>query len=194
MRITFHDVVNQDQDMYDAIDSIPNDQDDMVNCIIATVQKHVSEVWSPPRVTALASEYGLSPGTAYDIETKDELGNPWDFDKPEQRNKCIKEILTQRPAFLIGSPMCTAFSILQGLNRSRMDPIKWEAMWNKGVRHMLFAIKLYRIQHDAGRFFLHEHPASASSWRLPEMQSLMDDLNIKKVNAHMCRFRDDERR
>ena len=54
---------------------------------------------------------------------------------------------------------------------------------------MLFAIKLYRIQHDAGRFFLHEHPASASSWRLPEIQSLMEDLGIKKVNAHMCRFK-----
>ena len=58
----FHDIVNQDQDMYDAIDAIPNDQDDMVNSIVAAVQKHVSEVWSPPRVTAFASEYGLSLG------------------------------------------------------------------------------------------------------------------------------------
>ena len=155
----------KDDQMYDEIRSIRADSEDMFSVIIATVRKHVSEVWSPPRVTALASEYVLSPDMAYDIETKDDLGNPWDFDKPEQRNKCINEILTQKPAFLIGSPMCTAFSILQGLNRSKMDPIKWEALWNKGVRHMLFAIKLYRIQHDAGRFFLHEHPASASSWR-----------------------------
>ena len=109
--------------------------------------------------------------------------------KPEQRNTCIKEILTQRHAFLIGSPMCTALSILQGLNRERKDPIKWDAMWNKGVRHMLFAINPYRIQHDAVRFFLHAHPASASSWIFPEMQPLMNDVGIKKVNAHMCRFK-----
>jgi hypothetical protein len=70
-----------------------------------------------------------------------------------------------------------------------MDPAKWEALWNKGVRHMLFAIKRYRIHSEAGRYVLHEHPASASSWRLPEMQSLMSDLGIKKVNAHMSRFK-----
>ena len=75
----FHDMVNQDQEMYDAIEAIPTG-DDMVGSIIATVQKHVSEVWSPPRVTALAHEYGLTPGSAYDIETNDELNQPWDFD------------------------------------------------------------------------------------------------------------------
>ena len=36
----------------------------------------------------------------------------------------ITEILEQRPSFLIGIPMCTAFSILQGLNMPRMDPTK----------------------------------------------------------------------
>ena len=124
-----------------------------------------------------------------DIETNDESGQPWDFDKVEQRNRCMRQILEQKPAFLVGSPMCTAFSILQGLNRAKMDPVKWENMWNKGVRHMQFAVKLYRIQHEAGRFFLHEHPASASSWKLPEMQSLMTDLGIKKTSSHMCRFK-----
>ena len=53
---------------------------------------------------------------------------------------------------------------------------------------MLFAIKLYRIQADAGRYFLHEHPASASSWKLPEMMAPMEDYKLKRVNGHMCRF------
>ena len=69
-----------------------------------------------------------------------------------------------------------------------MELAKWNALWDKGVRHMLFAIKLYRLQADAGRFFLHEHPSSASSWKIPEMIALMRDLNIEKINAHMCRF------
>ena len=70
-----------------------------------------------------------------------------------------------------------------------MDPDKYEAMWNKGVRHMMFAIQLYRIQNESGRFSLHEHPASASSWELPEMISLMADIRLSKINAHMCRFK-----
>ena len=188
MEDDFYKEVDADQEMYADIESLPPDTSDMTSAIIGIVQQHVSEVWSQPRVTALATQYGLIPGSAYDIEVNDDNGEPWDFDKPEQRNKCIAEILTQRPTFLVGSPMCTAFSILQGLNKARMDPAKWELLWNKGVRHMLFAIKLYRIQAEAGRYFIHEHPSSASSWKLPEMQALMSDLGISKTNTHMCRF------
>ena len=121
----FHEVVDADlkeQEMYDDIRSIPSDDETMISSIIAVVQKHVTEVWSQPRATAMAHKYNLVPGAAYDIETNDDTGSPWDFDIPEQRNKCVREILEQRPFFLIGSPMCTAFSILQGLNKARMDP------------------------------------------------------------------------
>lgn len=174
--------------MYSEIESVPSDTDQRVSAIIGIVQTHVAEVWSPPRVTALANQYGLIPGSAYDIETNDESGKAWDFDEAEQINKCISQILEQRSTIPVGSPMCTDFSILQGLNKARMDPIKWDLMWTKGVRHMLSAIKLYHIQAEAGRFAIHEHPASASSWKLPEMQALMSDLNISKTNTHMCRF------
>ena len=138
----------------------------MVAAIIGIVQAHAAEVWSPPRVTALANQYGLIPESANDIETNGENGKAWDFDIAEQENKSISQIFEQRPTFLVGSPMCAAFSILQGLNKARMDPIKFDLMWNKGTRHVLFATKLYRIQAEASRFFIHEHPASASSWKL----------------------------
>ena len=69
-----------------------------------------------------------------------------------------------------------------------MNPEKWNALWDKGVRHMRFAIKLYRLQAENGRFFIHEHPNSASSWKLPEMIELMQNLNINKVVGHMCRY------
>ena len=124
----FRDVVNQKQEMYEDINAIPDNHGDMVSAIIATVQMHVSEVWSPPRITALAPEHGLIPGSACDIEVDDECCKPWNFDLPEQRNKCVREILGQRPVFLIGSPMRTAFSILQGLNRAKMDPTKWDLL------------------------------------------------------------------
>ena len=53
---------------------------------------------------------------------------------------------------------------------------------------MRFAIKLYRLQAEQGRWLLHEHPSSATSWRMPEMQSLMNDLHIQKTVGHMCRY------
>ena len=96
--------------------------------------------------------------------------------------------MVQTPECLIGSPMCTAFRALQGLNKSQMCPLEWNALWEKGVRHMRFAIKLYRLQAEQGRWLLHEHPISASSWKLPEMISLMEDLQTQRAVAHMCRY------
>ena len=71
---TFHDIVNSDNKMYHDIEDLPMDTEDVAEQVIGIIQNHVSEVWSQPRVTKLASEYGLSPGFAYDIEVNDENG------------------------------------------------------------------------------------------------------------------------
>ena len=44
----------------------------------------VSEIYSPPRVTAMLPQGDLLPGFAMDITTNDEDGNPWNFDLHEQ--------------------------------------------------------------------------------------------------------------
>ena len=116
-----HGVVNNEDSMYDNIDAIPMDSEDAVNQALAIDKNHVSEIWSAPRVNVLAHEYGLQRGFSCDIQCNDENGEPWDFDVPAQRSKCVIHILEQQPAFSIGSPMCTAFRVLQGLNKSRLS-------------------------------------------------------------------------
>ena len=54
----FHDIVNDDADMYAEIESLPGDTDKMVAKMIGIVQHHVAEVWSQPRVTKLAKSFG----------------------------------------------------------------------------------------------------------------------------------------
>ena len=39
----------------------------------------VSEVYSPPRITAMAEKVGLDPGWALDLTVADEDGLAWDF-------------------------------------------------------------------------------------------------------------------
>ena len=119
-----------------AFEAIPMDSEDIVNQVLAIVRSHVSEIWSPPRVNALAQEHGSQPGFSYEIQCNDGNGEAWDFDVPAQRAKCVRHILEQQPAFRIGSPMCTAFSVLQGPDQSRMSKEKWDAMLEKGIRHM----------------------------------------------------------
>eukprot|EP00973_Karenia_brevis_P080860 11217079-Karenia_brevis.AAC.1 len=38
--------------------------------------------------------------------------------------------------------------------------------------HIQFVVKLYAKQIEAGRVFLHEHPANATSWDLEEIAEL----------------------
>ena len=85
----------------------------------------MSEIYSAPRVTDAARRFrriGIMPGTAFDLTGTDELGNPWDFNIPEQRRKAERRLGQEKPALLIGSPMCTPFSNLQNINNAKRDP------------------------------------------------------------------------
>ena len=62
------------------------------------------------------------PGTVFDLTGTDELGNPWDFSIPEQRRKAELRIEQEKPALLVGSPMCTPFSNIQNPNKAKRDP------------------------------------------------------------------------
>ena len=69
-------MINDDSEMYAVIESIPSEDADMLSQIIGVIQHNVSEVWSPPRVTKLAAEYGLSQGCALDLQADDGNGLP----------------------------------------------------------------------------------------------------------------------
>ena len=146
----------------------------------------VAEVYSPPRVTARAQEMGMRPGMAFDITEKDENGVAWDFSRRERREEARRRLRATRPWLLVGSPMCTAFSILQSLNFSRMDPEKVRRLVTEALVHLHFCVQLYRDQMADGRFFLHEHPASATSWRDEKIMKLRADPRVSSVVGHMC--------
>ena len=127
----------------------------------------VSEIYSPPRVTRVLSSmpgHGCSPGFALDITCTDpDDGMPWDFDKAEKREKARRLLRMQKPLFLVGSPMCTAWCTWQRLNALRRSPEVTEEMMTRARVHLAFVASLYREQVEGGRFFLHGHPRSASS-------------------------------
>ena len=56
------------------------------------------------------------------------------------------------------------------------------------VGHTVFAIKLYRIQAEAAKYFINEGPRSTSSWKLQEVQELLHDPNTNQTNTDMRRF------
>ena len=97
-----------------------------------------------------------------------------------------------RPMLLIGSPPCTKFSILQklllakGLAPEQRDKFDYELA--KATKHINFCVKLYHRQRAQGRYYLHEHPLMATSWRLPSMQTIVCREDNYEAIAHMCAF------
>ena len=87
----------------------------------AAMKRIVSEIYSPPRVTAAAKllpSLKIIPGFALDITTVDEEGRPWDFSKLEMRQAASAKVEAEQPMVLVGSPMCTDYSAWQQINNA----------------------------------------------------------------------------
>ena len=132
----------------------------------------IAEVFSPPRVTAMAGTMELKAGVALDLRTADAEGRRWDFDDPEVCRRALDLVRATKPRLLIGSPDCTAFSNLQNLSKGRRDPVVVKALWERACKHLEFCTLLYHEQLRRGDLFVHEHPSSASSWKQECMQRL----------------------
>ena len=125
----------------------------------------VSEIYSPPRVSELARQlpsYGIQPGFALDLTTSDVDGRSWDFNHAEMRTRARRLVQETKPLFLIGSPMCKAFSTWQRLNQVQygQDPDKIRREKTRAVMHLNFMVELMEMQIGGDRFFLFEHPTA----------------------------------
>ena len=148
----------------------------------------VAEVYSPSRVVDMARRMGSRARWALDITTKDDDGREWDFNQLEMRNRAIRKVLQDKPLLFIGSPMCTAISQFNSINYCRMDPLEVQWRMEHGRRHLEFCTPLYNLQWEAGRYFLHEHPASASSWQESCAQRMLNKHGVMKVVGDQCRY------
>ena len=119
--------------------------------IIADGSNKVMEVFSPPRVAKMAGEMGLTQGSSIDLTTLDEDdGKPWDMNVPAKRWKVWEIVLRDRPALIVGSPKCTAFSCLQNLNKGKGDENKKKELMKEAVAHLEFCCALYHHQVSQG--------------------------------------------
>ena len=150
----------------------------------------VSEIYSPPRVTHAISSMpgcGLLPVLALDLTCVGPFdGKPWDFDFADKRDRAQTLFRKQRPAVLIGSPCCTAWSTWQALNKHKRDPEVIRREMIKARVHLDFIISLYIEQIGDGRLLLHEHPAGAASWQEDGMKTLEKFPGVERINADQC--------
>ena len=149
---------------------------------------HVAEVYNPERFTSRANQFGLSPGFAIDMELQKPNGEYWDLSKKADEQEMNRLLDRHEPACLIGSPPCGPFSPLQNLSKDKRTPEETERIRQEGLTHLRVACKSYLKQMNEGRIFLHEHPKGASSWKGPEMQTLINDPRVIQVEGPVCRW------
>ncbi len=147
----------------------------------------VVELYSPPRVTqALPAETCLVAGSTFDLRA-DVDGIRWDFSKPLDRKRAWERIRAEEPFLVIGSPPCTMFSSLQNLSATK-GTADWMERRRSAEVLLTFAAAVYKLQVLAGRHFLHEHPAGATSWTHPTIAKLLATSGVSAVVAHQCAF------
>jgi hypothetical protein len=69
-----------------------------------------------------------------------------------------------------------------------MAPAKVHELKTKATAHMNFMATIYKEQLKEGRYFLHEHPAGASSWKLDAIQKIRGSEGVVSVLGDMCAF------
>ena len=58
----------------------------------------------------------------------------------------------------------------------------------RAMIHIRFTMELYQLQHAAGRYFLHEHPAQASSWAEEIVRRTAAMEGVRIVVGDQCQF------
>ena len=126
---------------------------------------------------------------AMDLRTTRDEGTPWDFNKRQHHHDARRLQSKDKPTWMIGSPPCTTFSIWNvDINLKKMDPSRVAAMIAEGKSHLRFCAERYRKQVNASRHLLHEHPASAVSWREPYINASAEDHKVFTALCDQCQF------
>ena len=82
--------------------------------------------------------------------------------------------------------MCTALSQIQALNAERRHPAIVRRELESAKDHVIGLMKLCAIQVRENQYFLFEHPKTATSWKMAEIERVSRIDGVPIVTTHMC--------
>ena len=77
---------------------------------------------------------------------------------------------------------------MMAMNRHASDPDLRARRLAAARVHLAFVCELYTMQPEEGRYVIHEHPASASSWPERSVQDVMRSPAVSCVVGHQCQY------
>ena len=141
-----------------------------------------AELFSAPRVSFSVQRRGLLATLALDLKSG------YDFVSSSGRGDALRMLALKKPRFIMISPPCTLFSILQKCFRNfeKMDPAILQKRWDEAMVMLDFGAMVAQHQLRNGQFFAFEHPAGATSWSQPSLQALANDPRCFSVDFDQC--------
>ena len=142
------------------------------------------ELFSPPRSVEACEALSLSCGPSFDLCTG------WDLAQPSTQSQVLSMIKEHAPRMVIMSAPCTEFSAITRMWNRKRRSREENAQRLHHARVLLgFSMVVAKQQMDMGNYFIHEHPAGASSWKEGCVASLLEKANVSRVTFDMCRFK-----
>ena len=129
-------------------------------------------------------KFSLVAGGTYDVHVNPAI----DLTRDSVRQQVRKDIEREDPLILLGAPPCTLFSPMQNINQKHHIGDAWERKKQEGIELLIFAAQCCWDQIERGMFFLHEHPATASSWSMDVVRELEAHPGVHVVTGDMCRW------
>ena len=80
------------------------------------------------------------------------------------------------------------FCGLQNLRNGKRDEDLFQKKLEDAKKHVRVCVEIYRMQIASGRFFLQEHPNSASSWAMPEVLGMAALAGVDTTVYDMCAY------
>ena len=141
----------------------------------------LTEVYTTSQnVSKEAARRGHRVGDALSLETG------WNFLIPSHREAAEKKIAEEKPYCLVLAFPCGPFSPLQRLNQK--DPGRLAVRQLEGRVLMDFALRLAKLQMDAGRHCVLENPKPSGAWDEPPMKKFLEENDVHVSQFDQCRF------
>ena len=145
-----------------------------------------SEVYSGPRMAVAAQTKGLVAGSRVDIAGVDEQGTQCLFDNVRMRNHAVRRVTHEHRFLLVGPAFCGAWNSTMQRHYCKLSPEDKGLMLARARRPLQFVCQLYRLQHQAGRYFLPEHPIGAQSWKEEVVNRVMEATEATILVIDQC--------
>ena len=104
------------------------------------------------------------------------------------RDAAIRQFSKDKPRLFIGSPMCGPFGCMNNIKHAKTTEADKQIKMDYGRRHLEFCIKSYEVQWREGRYFLHEHPDSASAWHEECVRNMLRRHGVTRVAGDQCQY------